>query len=599
MNALPIRSLALAALLAATQTFGQEATRPVGLPSDPNIIAFALRAEGAMRSALPDVTPVVEGYFQQFVPTEKPGYAALHGDRYVLGRFYWSDGPRVLDLRGDLLEDEGGAAKPVDGRPLLDGLLQLMVPDWEQLDPERYEYTFVGVVFLGAVRCVVYDVRPLNSAGNGFAGRVYLEDKTWNIARFIGTNPRVDALFAALRGKHSRFHVDSWRVNVCNNRWFPAYAYVEEVAPLGAAEQPIVKGQIRYWGYDRTGAQAQQKFVDVRIDESPSAAEGRQQQWPSPQQSQRLFEHQAEGNVLARLTQARLLGVPGEVEKMLDQVVTNLVITNKLALAERVRCRVLLTTPIEAFMVGNTCILSRGLIDVLPNEAALALVLAHQLAHNVLGHRKIDTRLAFPDVLRISDAELEAKLRFQHTPAEEAAADAKALDLLEQSPYKPLMADGGLFMQALQARAGQLVALIHPTFGEHIADRRQQVRNHEMFRTAPLLDETLATQMAALPLGAKLVVNPWNGRIELFRSEPLAALAPYERAELAVTPFMPLLDYAEKPAVPKPSNAATRPAVRPRYPAVNSGAQAPAAGVKHSVGEASKGHTGDLAKAQK
>ena len=34
--------------------------------------------------------------------------------------------------------------------------------------------------------------------------------------------------------------------------------------------------------------------------------------------------------------------------------------------------------------MGNTIVLSRGLIDVLPSESAIALVLAHQLAHNAL-----------------------------------------------------------------------------------------------------------------------------------------------------------------------------------------------------------------------
>src|SRR5262249_2450249 len=151
-----------------------------------------------------------------------------------------------------------------------------------------------------------------------------------------------------------------------------------------------------------------------------------QRQWASPQQSERLFEKQAEENVIARLYQGMFLGVPGEVEKKLDQVVTNLVVTNKLVLASPVRCRILLTTPFEMFTVGNTIIMSRGLVDSVPSESGIGFLIAHQLAHNVLGHKKIDTKLAFADVLRIPDNELLAKLRFRHSPSEEAAADAKA-----------------------------------------------------------------------------------------------------------------------------------------------------------------------------
>jgi len=190
-------------------------------------------------------------------------------------------------------------------------------------------------------------------------------------------------------------------------------------------------------------------------------------------------------------------------------------------------------------------------------------VLAHQLAHYALGHRRVDSKLAFADVLRISDSEPLAKLRFHHSASEEAAADAKAVEILEQSPYKDSMADGGLFMQALQARVKQLSNLIQPHFGEHVADAQQVVRNNEIFRSTPVRDEELIGQIAALPLGSKLVVSSWNGRAELLRSEPLAVPALYERSELAVTPFMPFLDYViEKSKASKASNGVTQQGVR-------------------------------------
>jgi hypothetical protein len=539
-----------------SQAPGQtEQTRPADLPTDQNVIAFSNRAEGALMSELRDATPVSEAYFQRFVPTEKVGYV-LDSDRYVLGRFKWSKDPMMEDLLNyQPTAGNRDVEKTAGDQQLLEGLVQIMVPDWQQLGPDRYEYTFVRRAFLGAVRCLVYDVKPVNSEESGFTGRVYLEDKTWNIVRFTGMNARVDKMFAVLRDKNSRFRIDSWRVNVIKNRWIPAYAYVEEVAPLDAPELPLVKGQIRFWGYDKTGTLQQQQFTDVVLNASPSTDEGRKQQLLSPQQSQRLFESQAEENVLARLSQARFIGVPGEVEKKLDQVVMNLIVTNTLVLPEPVHCRVLLTTPLEAFTVGNVIMVSRGLIDVLPNESAVALVLAHQLAHNVLGHRRVDSKLAFADVLRIPDAELVAKLRFHHSVGEEAAADAKAMEFLERSPYKNTMSDGGLAMQALQAHAKQLSNLIEPHFGEHVADVEHVVRYDEMFRTTPVLDEGLVTQIAALPLGSRLVINPWDGRVELLRQEPLAAPAPREQVEFAVTPFMPFLGYvAEKSNVPKRSN---------------------------------------------
>ena len=77
---------------------------------------------------------------------------------------------------------------------------------------------------------------------------------------------------------------------------------------------------------------------------------------------------------------------------MLETVVANLEITNDLEIEPPVRCRVLLTTPLESFTIGHTIVISRGLIDVLPDEASLAMVLAHELGH-VLAVTELDTTI--------------------------------------------------------------------------------------------------------------------------------------------------------------------------------------------------------------
>ena len=107
-----------------------------------------------------------------------------------------------------------------------------------------------------------------------------------------------------------------------------------------------------------------------------------------PRRSKRSeqWQQQAEDNVLERLQNAGLLAPAGDVDKVLQTVVNNLEVTNNIDLPRPVRTRVLLTSPLETFSVGNTIVISRGLIDVLPDEASLAMVLSHELAHIVLGH---------------------------------------------------------------------------------------------------------------------------------------------------------------------------------------------------------------------
>ena len=78
--------------------------------------------------------------------------------------------------------------------------------------------------------------------------------------------------------------------------------------------------------------------------------------------------------IAARLEQGGFLAPRGPVDDVLDTVVNNLIDAANLNVTAQ--CRVLLTTPIETFSIGHTIVISRGLIDVLPDEASLALVLA-------------------------------------------------------------------------------------------------------------------------------------------------------------------------------------------------------------------------------
>jgi len=102
----------------------------------------------------------------------------------------------------------------------------------------------------------------------------------------------------------------------------------------------------------------------------------------------------------------------------------------------------MLTSPLETFSVGNTIVISRGLIDTLPDEASLAAILSHELAHIVLGHN-LGGKYAFNDRMLFSDESTYQNLGFRHNPEDETAADAKAVELLKNSPYAQKLGSGG------------------------------------------------------------------------------------------------------------------------------------------------------------
>ena len=227
---------------------------------------------------------------------------------------------------------------------------------------------------------------------------------------------------------------------------------------------------------------------------------------------------------------------------------TNLEITNDLTFEPPIRARVLLTSPMESFTLGHTIVLSRGLIDVLPDEASLAMVIAHEVAHIALGHR-LDTRYAFFDRMLFEDHESFSKLIVKRTEAEERAADAKAIELLSKSPYKDNLGNAGLFLKAVQQRAKQLPNLLTPHMGNRIVQGKEGVRMSSLTQGAPNLEINRIDQIAALPLGSRVRVDPWNATVSLIKSKPVALVGIREKMPFEITPLFP---YLSRPATAAP-----------------------------------------------
>jgi hypothetical protein len=262
-----------------------------------------------------------------------------------------------------------------------------------------------------------------------------------------------------------------------------------------------------------------------------------------------MWERQAEDNALERLQKIGLLAPPGEVDKILQTVVTNLLVTNNIDLPADVRCRVLLTSPLESFTIGHTIVISRGLLDVLPDEASLAMVLAHELSHILLGH-KFDTKLAFNDRLFFPDEESFQRLDFKRRPGDEEAADTKALELLKNSPYKDKLGTAGLFLKALQQSAPDLPSLIRPHLGNSLASGKS-MRMSVLLEAAPQLEPQRTDQIAALPLGGRIKLDPWSDQVELAKAKPVALASAREKMPFAITPFFPYLTRLSSPGSDK------------------------------------------------
>jgi len=167
------------------------------------------------------------------------------------------------------------------------------------------------------------------------------------------------------------------------------------------------------------------------------------------------------------------------------------------------------------------------------------MVLSHELSHIVLGHR-LDTKLAFNDKMFFPDEESFQRLDFKRSGVDEEAADTKALELLKNSPYKDKLGNAGLFLKALQVKAPDLPNLIRPHLGNSLA-ASNSIRMSSLLNGAPELNKQKLDQIAALPLGGRIKVDPWSDRVELSKAKPVALTSAREKMEFEITPFFPYL----------------------------------------------------------
>jgi hypothetical protein len=517
------------------------AVAPQSVPRTPvsidQVVDQIIEREHGLMTFLKNRTPLVETYLQNLTPDQKMG-AVPKEDHYFLGRLDMSD---IIDRRDYLAKQTsfqqslmGGVTKlfRIQYQPM--GFSWMVFVDRQNFDRNHYDFHYVHREFLGEVRTLVFEVTPKKGAGTGmFQGQIWVEDQDYNIVRLNGTYvPRPKNAFY--------FHMDSWRLNLVPGYWIPSYIYSEEGDfSYGSKDKQAFKAQSRIWGYDVMKDSRDDELTDLKVeavkDESTVAQD------LSPLEAQRAWQQQAEDNVVERLQRAALLAPSGDVDKVLQTVVNNIQITNNIDLPRPVRARVMVTYPLETFSVGNTIVISRGLLDTLPDEASLAAVLCHELAHIVLGHN-LGSKFAFNDRMLFSDESTYQNFGFRHNPDEEAAADAKAVELLKNSPYAQKLGSAGLYLKQLQARGPMLSALLTAHLGNNLSDSKGQItRLSALMGSAPTLDESKLDQIAALPLGGRIKLDPWGDHVEMIKAAAVSYTSVRDKMPFEVTPFFPRL----------------------------------------------------------
>jgi hypothetical protein len=472
---------------------------------DPLIVRMATN-ENAMLARIGKQAPLVETYLQV---VGRNGESPIT-DRYYLHRI--DLGSAIRETMYDQPERQRSklsnawkfVSMSVRRAPISfnsSGFVEMLSPDIHGFDPGKFKFEFLHNEFIGNVKTAVYDVRPAKPGY--FRGRFWIEEHG-NLVRFTGT-------FAGSGSEsHPRYlHFDSWRLNVKPGGWLPAAVYVEEPVPGG-----IVHGQIRIWGYGLDARlhdplSSVTVSVDNAVDRSDDGTD------MDPLASLEAWKDLAASNILDKLEHAGILATHSSFDSVLDQIVVNLSVPNDLAFAESIHCRILLTTPIEATTVGNTILISKGLIETLPNEEAIASVVAFELAH-LIQSNTVDTRYSFADRTMFPDRKVSRDLYLAHSGKEDEKAAEVAVTLLKKSMYGDKLGGIGLYYQQMALSTGRLNELYRPETGDSLISP-----GGKPWLLAWLAEKSLRLepgnphQLAALPLGSNLVVDPWTGEVRL------------------------------------------------------------------------------------
>jgi hypothetical protein len=525
-------------------------------------------------------TPLVETYIQDTHPDQKL-YEVPVDDQYILsrvdfGKAFFDKGyaPRTASKHGFFK----GSLSAVTGLTKLLGLerftysdtgfMQMMFIDPYGFDQQHYVFSFVRREFLGSVRTWVFDVHPRVSGMGRFYGRIWIEDQGANVVRFNGT-------YTGPSSEDSSkyyFHFDSWRMNVQPGIWLPVAVYVEETQRIEGKKSVGLKAQTHFWGYSLKLPTRDSENVSVKVDDAVDRSNDSQD--VSPLQASRMWITQAENNVIDRLVEAGLvapLEQGGYENKVLDQIVVNLVVPNNLAFTDQIHTRVMLTSTVEATTVGDTILLSKGLIDSLPSEEAIASVISMELAHIAMGHH-IDTRYAFNDRLLFPDESTFQRINMYHNDHDNDEAAKKAMEYLQASMYKDRLANAGLYYEQLVDRSKELKALMNsPKLGDSLLKADGTPWMGDLAKMAPKLNWDDLTQTAALPLGSWLKVDPWDDSVHMLDAKRYAPMNARDKMPFEVTPIFYKLQryetaHTETPAAgasPAAGSAAAPPPAQP------------------------------------
>ena len=430
--------------------------------------------EREMIAGLGDANPLLETYFQSLWPginAQSPIDDAyfLSAVDFTRGFKESGDGRRGYQT---FLFGQNRVSRKVrlnngDKVPVYpDGYLDMLFVDLEDFDADTYNLADLQKATWGNRECLVFSVRPKMPTTPGrFKGQIWVETSNFKIVRIRGTFTPVVLGHMGLRrffgigGIPLYFHFDSTRQEVAPGTWLPSYSYFDEnrtwrQIDKNASTDLHYRGHIFIWGLKGTS-----DGDNTDLDNTP--------------------------DTIARLENERLLATPGVVEDGLDAIVRRILAANEMTVSD-IDCRVLLTTPTEIFNVGHTIILSRGLLNILPNDSVIPVLLAREIADMLFRESELSSQ--------------NSALLWQ-----------KAIAMSDKAGYSNGVPYTSLLLSQLAQHSKCIPNLVRARFSPSLLDIARGLS-----ASSPTLIS--GKSASALVLRGRYTINSWSGSLELQRT---------------------------------------------------------------------------------
>jgi hypothetical protein len=530
------------------ETITAHAELPPGLNLE-DVVNNIIARENDEITSITLFTPIIETYIQDMKADKTLGLVPK-SDYYSLDQIEF-DSHRVPKLTPIVHHPKMGSALIWKYEP--NGFADMVFVDNRGLDKQYYQFDYTGREFLGEIRCLVFNLTPKPKSGRGrFLGRVWVDEKDYTIVRANGQYRPGESFSLKSFSEESYLHFDMWRANVRSDLWLPSYIYSQNTE-AARSFMPQFKSQSRFWGYQLMNVFHEQEFSKLTVEAALDVNDQTSESDRSPLEAQRAWRQMAERNVLETLEKDGLLAPPSPVDKVLDTIVNNLEVTNHLDNQIDLHCRVMLTSNIDMFTIGQTIVISRGLVDVMPDEGTLATMLAQEIADALVPNLAED-QYGFADVLHVTAKDVFRRMSFKDDKFTMHDNSKKALELLRNSPYADHLANTGLFLKQLNSQSKALKEFINPRIGNGIGVADQ------LIAAGPPLKTSDKDQIAALPLGSRIRLDPWTDEVDFMKTKTSLRTSARDKMPFEVTPFSPFLVRSDhqNPLVPAASRGTTQ-----------------------------------------